>query len=132
MISITSQTVPGSKIERRLALGTVAVAAVALLAFATTSAQAEGAAPDAAALWAKNCASCHGKDGKGSKAGEKMGVQDLTAAAVKAGLTAAKVSDSMTKGVKAKEGDKLVMKPYTEKLSAAEIQALTDYTLSLK
>ncbi len=133
MISITSRTVSSSTIERRLALRTIsatAVAVVAVLAFAATSARAEGAAPDAAGLWAKNCASCHGKDGKGSKAGEKMGVKDLTSAEVKGKLDRTKTLDSMNKGLKV--GDKQVMKPYTEKLTAAEIETLATYTLSLK
>lgn len=128
MISIASQTVSSSTIARTVSA--TAVAVVALLAFSAAPARAEGV--DAVALWAKHCASCHGKDGKVSKAGEKMGVQDLTSAAVKAGLTKTKVSDSMTKGVKAKDSDKMVMKAYTDKLSAAEIEALTDYTLALK
>ena len=111
-------------------LAPAAVAVVALLAFAAASAQAEGV--DADSLWAKNCSACHGKDGKGSKAGDKMGVQDLTSATVKAALTRAKVVDAMKNGVKAKEGDKLAMKAYADKLSAAEIEALADFTMALK
>ena len=90
-------------------------------------------AADAAALWDKNCASCHGADGKGkTKMGEKLKVRDLTDAAVKAKLTKASVEASMTKGVKADDSDKLVMKSYSEKLSADEIKALVDHTLALK
>lgn len=107
----------------------IVAAAVAVLMVSGTVAMAA----DAGALWDKNCASCHGKDGKGkTKTGEKLKVRDLTDPAVKAKLNKTNVSDSMTKGVKAEDSDKLVMKSYSEKLSAEEIQALTDYTLSLK
>jgi|GEM_PF-1299947 len=127
MISIASQSASGSKIEHRVVLGAAtAVAVVALLAFTSTSARAEGV--DAAALWAKNCKLCHGADGK--KVNEKMGVKDLTSPEKKATLTRAKAIDSMKVGVKV--GDKEVMKPYAEKLSAAEIEALADYTMALK
>jgi len=107
---------------------TTAIAAAAMIAFTTTAALAV----DAEALWAKNCASCHGKDGKGSKAGEKMGVEDLTSPAKKAKIDAKKVEESMTIGVKAKDSDKMVMKSYKDKLTPEEIKALTDYTLALK
>ena len=34
---------------------------------------------DGAALWAQNCASCHGKDGSGNTTmGKKLGVKDYT------------------------------------------------------
>jgi cytochrome c6 len=35
-------------------------------------------ADDGAALFAQKCAACHGKDGKGSPVGVKMGAKDLT------------------------------------------------------
>ena len=38
-----------------------------------------GVAADAAAIWAQNCASCHGKDGSGNTMmGKKLGVKDYT------------------------------------------------------
>lgn len=104
-------------------------AAVSLLAVLAVP-QSAGA-QDAAALWTKNCASCHGADGKGkTKMGEKLKVRDLTSADVKAGLTKAKAVDAMKNGVKA--GDKLVMKSYSDKLSEAEINALADHSLAFK
>ncbi|MFN2376605.1 MAG: hypothetical protein ABR538_08715 [Candidatus Binatia bacterium] len=45
---------------------------------------------------------------------------------VTAGTAMAVVAASMTKGVKATDSDKLVMKAYNDKLSAEELQALTD------
>jgi cytochrome c len=107
----------------------VVAAAVAFLMLSGTAA----VAADAAALWDKNCASCHGKDGKGkTKMGEKLKVRDLTDPKVMATLNKTNVSESMTKGVKEEGGEKLVMKSYAEKLSAEEITALTDYTLAIK
>ncbi|MFN2374955.1 MAG: cytochrome c [Candidatus Binatia bacterium] len=107
----------------------VVAAAAAILLLGGTVA----AAADAPALWAKHCASCHGKDGKAqTKTGEKLKVRDLTDPAVMATLNKENVTASMTKGVKASDGDKLVMKAYNDKLSAEEIQALTDYTLAIK
>lgn len=108
---------------------TFAAIATALVMMTGTVAMAA----DAAELWNKNCASCHGKDGKGkTKMGEKLKVRDLTDPAVMAKLNKENVTASMTKGVKGEEGDKLVMKAYNDKLSAEEIQALTDYTLAIK
>jgi mono/diheme cytochrome c family protein len=113
--------------------GTRVLAAAATVVLLLSGTATLATAADAAALWDKHCASCHGKDGKGqTKMGEKLKVRDLTDAAVKAKLDKTKVVDSMKKGVKGDEGDKLVMKSYADKLSDAEIQALTDYTLSLK
>ena len=107
----------------------VVAAAVAFLMLSGTAA----VAADAAALWDKNCASCHGKDGKGkTKMGEKLKVRDLTDPKVMATLNKANVAESMNKGVKEEGGEKLVMKSYAEKLSAEEITALTDYTLAIK
>lgn len=126
----TSSHTPQNLVLRPRTLAVVAGAAALLM---MSGAVAMAADADAAGLWDKNCASCHGKDGKGkTKTGEKLKVQDLTDAAVKAKLDKTKVADSMKKGVKADDSDKLVMKSYSEKLSEAEIQALTDYTLSLK
>ena len=35
-------------------------------------------ADEAADLYAKKCSTCHGKDGKGTSVGQKMGAPDLT------------------------------------------------------
>lgn len=115
--------------NRTLARTAIALAAAIMVLGGTTA-----FAADAAALWDKHCASCHGKDGKGkTKMGEKLHCRDLTDPAVKAKLTKDNVMASMTKGVKDPEGgDKLVMKAFNEKLSEEEMKALTDYTLNLK
>ncbi len=113
---------------------TLARTAVAVSAAFVLLAGTSAVASDAAALWDKHCASCHGKDGKGkTKMGEKLDCRDLTDPAVKARLNKDNVMASMTEGVKDPAGgDKLVMKAYKEKLSEEEMKALTDYTLGLK
>jgi len=111
-----------------------AVSLLSVLVLASPARAAdEAAAPDAAKLWKSNCQSCHGPDGKGkTKAGEKAKVKDLTSAEVKAELTEAKALESMKNGVKQKDSDKLAMKSYSDKLSAAEMDALAKHALSFK
>ncbi len=52
---------------KRLALAIVVLASASL-----------ARADDSAALFQQKCAVCHGKDGKGSPTGLKMGAKDLT------------------------------------------------------
>ena len=62
-------------------------------------------AAEAKENWEKNCAKCHGADGKGkTKMGEKLGVKDYTDAKVQAAMK----DEAMTKAIKegVKEGDK--------------------------
>jgi cytochrome c6 len=88
------------------------------------------ASADAAALYAKSCASCHGKDGTGAtKMGKKAGAKDYTTA------EGQKWSDE--EGVKAildgvKDGDKTKMKGYTGKITEAEAKELVAYIRKFK
>jgi mono/diheme cytochrome c family protein len=98
----------------------------AILASGATRARAEDAM-DVPALWKKNCASCHGEDGKGqTKAGKSKKVQDLTNPEVRAKFDRDRMIKATKEGLKSEDG-KEQMKPYGEKLSDAEIAALTDY-----
>jgi len=117
-------------------LGTLIVSVSMLLAglaLASTHARAEeaaGGAMDVPALWKKNCASCHGDDGKGqTKAGKSKKVQDLTNPEIRAKFDRDRMIKSTKDGMKAEDGKEL-MKPYGEKLSDAEIAALTDYVIN--
>lgn len=86
-----------------------------------------GGATGIAALWNKNCASCHGKDGKGqTKAGKTKKVQDLTDPAVRAKFDRDRMIKATKEGIKDDAG-KDRMKAYAGKLSDEEIAALTDY-----
>lgn len=95
------------------------------LALATPAALA-----DAAATYAKSCASCHGKDGTGAtKMGKKAGARDYTTA------DGQKWSDA--EGVKAilegvKDGSKTKMKGYSGKISEAEAKELVAYIRKFK
>jgi cytochrome c553 len=107
---------------------------LAAVAFGATHARAEdagaGGATDVAALWKKNCASCHGEDGKGqTKAGKQKKVEDLTNPEVRAKFEREKMIKSIKEGKKDDAG-KERMKPYAEKLSEAEIASLADYILN--
>jgi cytochrome c553 len=87
-------------------------------------------AMDVPALWKKNCASCHGEDGKGeTKAGKTKKVEDLTNPEVRAKFDREKMIKSTKEGIKGDDG-KDRMKPYAEKLSDAEITALVDYIIN--
>jgi mono/diheme cytochrome c family protein len=89
-------------------------------------------AADGAALWEKNCASCHGKGGKGdTKAGEMVKVRDLTAPDVRATLNAEVVRKAVEEGVTDKATGKSRMKAYKDKLSKDEIDAVVTHTLGL-
>ena len=81
--------------------------------------------------WEKNCASCHGKDGKGqTKMGQKAGVKDYTDAKNNAEVTDEKLLKAIKEGVKV--GDKEVMKSYAEKVNDEEAKAILAYFRTLK
>jgi cytochrome c6 len=88
-------------------------------------------AADVSANWAKHCASCHGKDGKGqTKAGRLAGVKDQTDPKYQASLTDEKMIQSVKNGLK--ENGKEKMKPFGDKLSDDEIKALVGHVRSFK
>jgi cytochrome c6 len=88
----------------------IAVAIVAL-SFAGTA-----LAADAAKTFAARCAACHGKDGKGTAVGLKMGAHDLTSLKASEADIAATIS-----------GGKGKMAAYKDKLSADEIKSLAKF-----
>ena len=88
-------------------------------------------AADAKENWDKNCAKCHGLDGKGqTKMGQKLGIKDYTDAKVQAGFTDEEAFKALKEGLKDKEG-KTLMKA-AEGLSDDEIKALVQYVRSFK
>src|SRR6266542_4828166 len=99
--------------KKLLAIGLTAFAAAALSA----------SAADAKATYEKDCAKCHGADGKGdTKMGKKLGAKDYTDAKVQAELKDDAAFKAIKEGLKDKE-DKTLMKP-AEGLSDDEIKAL--------
>jgi len=88
-------------------------------------------AADTKENWEKNCAKCHGPDGKGkTKMGEKSGVKDYTDAKIQEALK----DDAITKAIKdgVKDGDTTKMKAFGEVLSDDEIKALVKYIRDFK
>ncbi len=76
--------------------------------------------------WKSQCAKCHGADGKAkTKAGMKLKLKDYTKAEFQEAFTDEEVFDAIKDGVK--KGEKFLMKPYAEKLSDEDINALVVY-----
>lgn len=88
-------------------------------------------AGEAKALYEKECAKCHGSDGKGdTKMGKKLGAKDYTDSKVQAELkddTAFKVTKE---GLKDKDG-RVLMRP-AEEMSDQDIKALILYMRTFK
>jgi mono/diheme cytochrome c family protein len=88
-------------------------------------------AAEAQEVWEKNCAACHGKDGKGeTKMGKKVGCKDYTDAKNQADLTDERILKAIKDGVK--DGDKEKMKSFAEKVSDDEAKALVVYLHAFK
>lgn len=80
-------------------------------------------AGDAKAIYEKDCAKCHGADGKGqTKMGQKLGIKDYTDAKVQADLKDDAMAKAIKEGVKDKEG-KTLMKP-AEGIADEDIKGL--------
>ena len=107
---------------KKLAL--LAIPAAFALAFTTNAFAADGKA-----VYADNCAKCHGDDGKGAtKMGQKLGAKDYTDAAVQAAITDDKAFKSIKEGLK--KDDKTLMK--ASDLPDADIKASVAYLRTFK
>jgi len=81
-------------------------------------------AADAKEIYEKDCAKCHGADGKGkTKMGEKVGVKDYTDAKVQGEMKDEDMAKAIKEGVKEKGTDKTKMKAFAD-LSDADIKGL--------
>jgi cytochrome c553 len=88
-------------------------------------------AADAKDNWNKQCAKCHGPDGKGqTKMGQKLSIKNLTDPKVQSELKDDVAFKSVKEGLKDKDG-KILMKP-AEGVSDDEIKALIAYVRTLK
>jgi len=81
-------------------------------------------ADDAEALYKSKCQVCHGADGKGSPAGQKLGVKDFHSPEVQ------KESDATL--IKITKEGKGKMPAYDKKLTDDQIKELIKYIRSLK
>jgi len=100
---------------------------IAIMAVSALSASAA----DAKETYEKDCAKCHGKDGKGkTKMGEKYNAKDYTDAKVQEELKDDAAIKAIKEGYKDKDG-KQVMKP-SEGLSDEEIKGLVAYMRKFK
>lgn len=86
---------------------------------------------DAKTNYEKNCAKCHGPDGKGqTKMGKQSGAKDYTDPKVQEAMK----DDEAIKNIK--EGQKIngkeAMKPFGDKLTDDEVKALVAYMRAFK
>jgi mono/diheme cytochrome c family protein len=104
---------------------------VASLAFLIAGAVSLRAA-EAKEIFEKDCAKCHGVDGKGkTKMGEKLGVKDYTDPKVQDEMKDAEMTKAIKEGVKEKGTDKTKMKAFAD-LSDDEVKSLVAYVRKLK
>jgi len=100
-------------------------AAIIIAGILVVSLSAPVFAEDAAALYKRKCAACHGPDGRGdTAAGRKLGVKDFHSAEV-AKMTDAQLIEITTKG-------KEKMPGYDRKLTDDQIKELVKFIRSLR
>jgi cytochrome c553 len=88
-------------------------------------------AADANENWDKDCAKCHGKDGKGQTVmGKKLGIKDYTDPKVQDAMKDEEMVKAIKEGVK--DGDKTKMKAFGDALSDDEIKALVKHVRAFK
>jgi mono/diheme cytochrome c family protein len=89
------------------------------------------AAVDVQQNWDKDCAMCHGKDGKGqTTVGRKLQIKDFTDPKAQASFTDDQATKVIKEGIT--QDGKLKMKPFGDKLSDDEIKALVAHVRGLK
>jgi cytochrome c553 len=88
-------------------------------------------AANAATLWKKDCAKCHGEDGRAdTKIGHKRLMNDLTDASFQAKFTDAEATQAIKSGLKDAKG-KVIMEA-VKGVSDDDIKALVAYVRTLK
>jgi cytochrome c553 len=88
-------------------------------------------ASDVKEIYEKQCAKCHGMDGKGeTKMGQKMGAKDYTDPKVQAELKDESGFKAIKEGLKSKDG-KVIKKP-AEDLTDEQIKGLVKHMRTFK
>ena len=104
----------------------VAPAALAVLAIALAVPPAPAAAEDAAKIFARSCAPCHGKDGQPNAVFAKQGVRNFTDAAWQKATPDAQIEQTIREGKKG-----TMMASFEKQLSPQETKGLVAYIRKL-
>lgn len=105
-------------------------AAIITAATIVTLGAASTQADDAKALYEKECAKCHGADGKGdTKMGKRLGAKDYTDPKVQDALADDAAAKAIKEGLK--KDDKTLMKP-AEGITDDQVKALVSYMRGFK
>jgi len=89
------------------------------------------AAGDVQQTWDKNCAMCHGKDGKGqTTVGRKLQIKDFTDAKTQAAFTDDQAVKVIKEGIT--QDGQLKMKAFGDKLTDDEIKSLIAHVRGFK
>lgn len=120
----------------------LALMSVAVVLVVSQSVLADGLAPPAGykpdkkikRLFEAKCASCHGDDGRGkTELGIEMGIADMTQAAYWKNLTLEVSRKEVLEGLKrVVDGKQQEMKPFKDRLTPEQVDALVIYSASLK
>ncbi len=104
---------------------------VAVVMSVCAAAPAVGAEKTAEQNYRKNCAGCHGSDGKAkTRLGRKSGAKDISDKAAMAKLTDAEVFKTIKEGRKDEHGEEK-MEAFADDLSDQEITAIVAYVRTL-
>ncbi len=120
----------------------IALVTLLVTLFVSSGLLAQGLAPPAGykadkkvkRLFEAKCASCHGEDGRGkTELGLEMGIADMTQAAywknLNVDIARKQVLDGLKRTVNGKQQE---MKPFKDRLTAEQIDALNLYAASFK
>jgi mono/diheme cytochrome c family protein len=104
----------------------VVLVALAALSVALVLAPVPAAAENAAKIFAKSCAPCHGKEGAPNAVFAKQGVKNFMDAAWQKATTDAQIEKTIHEGKKG-----TMMASFEKQFSAGEIKALAAYVRKL-
>ncbi len=100
--------------------------ALALTALLALAAACPALAEDVAQVFTKNCAPCHGKDGRPSPVFAKQGVRNFTDPAWQKQTSDAQIEKTIREGKKG-----TMMASFEKQLSGSDIKALVGYIRKL-
>jgi len=118
------------KITTNTAIKNIMKKIIVILTAVVVAGIVSASAADTKETWDKNCAKCHGPDGKGdTKMGKKLDIKDLTDGKVQGSLKDEEMFKAIKEGVK--DGEKTKMKA-AEGLSDDDIKGMVKYVRALK